>query len=92
MTIRRRGGGDWGGRISYRHAFDSPTPTGSSSVAESFDPRAHFFDPVRREYAQRISKTEGKIEMVEAMLVTGIVTLEFDASAVTLAKGGGGEA
>ena len=51
-------GGDWGGRVSYRYAFDAPTPSGSSGTAESFDPRAHFFDPVRREYAQRISRTD----------------------------------
>ena len=51
-------GGDWGGKISYRYAFDAATPSGASGTAESFDPRAHFFDPVRREYAQRISRSK----------------------------------
>ena len=54
MEYDNGSGGDWGGKISYRYAFDAPTPSGSSGTAESFDPRAHFFDPVRREYAQRI--------------------------------------
>ena len=78
-----RGGGDWGGRISYRHAFDAPTPTGSSTAADHFDPRAHFFDPVRREYAQRITVRAAPTLVVEVLDVgvsvsgTGTVSLVF---------------
>ena len=86
-----RGGGDWGGRISYRHQFGAPTPTGSSTAAESFDPRAHFFDPVRREYAQRISKTKPAESLVTATVVgslavtvAGRAILDFDTGETTV--------
>ena len=46
---------DVGGRISYRHEFGGiPAGTRTASTASSFDPRDYFFEPVRREYAQRI--------------------------------------
>ena len=45
---------DVGGRISYRHEFGG-IPSGTRTAgASSFDPRDYFFEPVRREYAQRI--------------------------------------
>ena len=47
---------DWGVDLSYTHRFGEATGTGSSATTEGFDPRAHFFDPVRREYAQRIDR------------------------------------
>ena len=80
---------NWGWKLAYRHRFDAATPTGSSTAAESFDPREHFFDPVRREYAQRIKvKKEPKNDVV-ATLVAGSATLKFatETTPVTLAKG-----
>ena len=50
--------GDWAGKVSYTHRFGAATPGGPATATEGFDPRAHFFDPVRREYAQRISKSK----------------------------------
>ena len=47
---------DWGVDLSYTHRFGEATGTGSSATTEGFDPRAHFFAPVRREYAQRIDR------------------------------------
>ena len=45
-----------GSILSYTHRFGEATATGSSAAEAGFDPRAHFFDPVRREYAQRIDR------------------------------------
>ena len=50
------GDGDWGGRVAYTHRFGTPTAGGESVTTDDFDPRSMFFDPVRREYAQRIKR------------------------------------
>ena len=49
---------DWGGAASYSYLLNAPEPA-AAAAAESgfFDPRAHFFDPVRREYSQRIVRS-----------------------------------
>ena len=86
---------NWGWKLAYRHRFDAATPTGSSTAAESFDPREHFFDPVRREYAQRIKVKKGgggttpdgtPILDVVATVVAGTASFAFDAGG----DGGGG--
>ena len=53
------GDGSWGGRITYKHDFGKGAESASSAQELTFDPRAHFFDAVRREYTQRIRKTTG---------------------------------
>ena len=47
--------GDIGGNFSYTHNIGEPFASAQS--AGTFDPRAHFFDAVRREYSQRIVNT-----------------------------------
>ena len=50
---------DVGGRVSYRHEFGGvPAGTRTASTSSSFDPRDYFFEPVRREYAQRIGLSD----------------------------------
>ena len=49
--------GSFGGNISYTHTFGETQQ--ESQRAGDFNPRAHFYDAVRREYSQRISRTEG---------------------------------
>ena len=46
--------GKFGGNISYTHHFGE-TSRGAQRAGE-FNPRAHFYDTVRREYSQRISR------------------------------------
>ena len=46
--------GKFGGNISYTHNFGE-TSRGAQRAGE-FNPRAHFYDSVRREYSQRISR------------------------------------
>ena len=85
-----KGDDDWGWKLAYRHRFDAAMPTGSSETEASFDPRERFFDPVRREYAQRIKKVAGPPEHdVVATLVAGSAELQFatETTPVTLAKG-----
>ena len=100
------GDGDWGGALAYRYRFDSAKPAGGATATTvAFSPRAHFFDPVRREYAQRISRVKdgGGGEMdkenwhggfsVTATVVGGTAgraTLEFEADGETVALTTGG--
>ena len=49
--------GKFGGNISYTHHFGEAGQ--SAQRAGDFNPRAHFYDSVRREYSQRISRTSG---------------------------------
>ena len=53
------GSADWGGAVSYSYLFGAPAPAAAAAAASGFDPRAHFFDPVRREYSQRIVRSGG---------------------------------
>ena len=53
------GSADWGGAVSYSYLFGAPAPAAAAAAASGFDPRAHFFDPVRREYSQRIVRSAG---------------------------------
>ena len=46
--------GKFGGNISYTHHFGETQQ--ESQRAGEFNPRAHFYDSVRREYSQRISR------------------------------------
>ena len=50
---------DWGGAVSYSYLFGAPAPSVAAAAASGFDPRAHFFDPARREYSQRIVRSAG---------------------------------
>ena len=49
--------GKFGGNISYTHNFGE-TSRGAQRAGE-FNPRAHFYDAVRREYSQRITRASG---------------------------------
>ena len=49
--------GKFGGNISYTHHFGE-TSRGAQRAGD-FNPRAHFYDSVRREYSQRISRASG---------------------------------
>ena len=51
------GSAEWGGAVSYSYLFGAPAA--AAAAASGFDPRAHFFDPVRREYSQRIVRSGG---------------------------------
>ena len=53
------GSADWGGAVSYSYLFGAPAPSVAAVAASGFDPRAHFFDPARREYSQRIVRSGG---------------------------------
>ena len=68
------GDGDWGWRLAYTHRFGTPTAGGESVTTDDFDPRSMFFDPVRREYAQRIRKVRvGTSAMVSVVFGNGSV-------------------
>ena len=94
------GDGDWGGRLAYRYRFGAATPAGGTAAGAAFDARAHFFDPVRREYAQRISRTREDPSKAAGTEILGVVatvvgdtagraTLEFDTGRrVSLVFGG----
>ena len=92
MTGRRGGDADWGVNLSYTHRFGEATATGSSAAEAGFDPRAHFFDPVRREYAQRIDRVTvsgGDGGDVRVTAVAGSGSLKREGmTAVILNKGG----
>ena len=53
------GSAEWGGAVSYSYLFGAPSPSSAVAAASGFDPRAHFFDPARREYSQRIVRSGG---------------------------------
>ena len=93
----RNGKTDWGGRVAYSYRFGDSSPTGESPAADTFDPRAHFFDRARREYAQRISRAEvpsgpsGPVgEQVSVYLVggTGSAFVRYSATEIALSPGG----
>ena len=71
--------GDIGGNLSYSREFGISAP--SAGRAPTFDPRAHFFDAVRREYSQRISRTEDSGNP----LVANLVSLSVQVSATVMA-------
>ncbi|MCH9705263.1 MAG: inverse autotransporter beta domain-containing protein, partial [Proteobacteria bacterium] len=48
---------DWGAKVSYKQKIGAPVEYESVRNELTFDARAHFFDPVRREYSQRIVKS-----------------------------------
>ncbi len=73
--------GDIGGRFSYAHDFGQPTP--GAARTGSFDPRAHFFDAVRREYSQRISRA-GETSPFGVNLTDAGVTVGIHAGRQTL--------
>ena len=70
--------GDIGGNLSYSREFGISAP--SAGRAPTFDPRAHFFDAVRREYSQRISRTEDSGNP----LVANLVSLSVQVSATVM--------
>ena len=91
----RNGKTDWGGRVAYSYRFGDSSPTGESPAADTFDPRAHFFDRARREYAQRISRAEvgprGPVgEQVSVYLVGegGSAVVRYSATEIALSSGG----
>ncbi|MCH9704530.1 MAG: inverse autotransporter beta domain-containing protein, partial [Proteobacteria bacterium] len=82
---------DWGGKISYSHKLGAPLDSSISAKPLTFDPREHFFDPVRREYNQRIERSGGGDSRQNIIFVvpensTGTVTLQaLQANGNTLA-------
>ena len=64
--------GKFGGNISYTHHFGETQQ--ESQRAGEFNPRAHFYDVVRREYSQRISRTSGGANGF--VIVTTAATIE----------------
>ena len=76
---------DWGGAVSYSYLFGAPAPAAAAAAASGFDPRAHFFDPVRREYSQRIVRSAGGGGQINYEWVAGTAYLSpVGADAVTL--------
>ncbi len=60
--------GDFGGSFSYSHTFGEASA--GAERADGFNPRLHFYDSVRREYSQRISRAGGGVSQFAAVLVT----------------------
>ncbi|MGI9338518.1 MAG: inverse autotransporter beta domain-containing protein, partial [Gammaproteobacteria bacterium] len=83
------GSGDFGGNIAFERNFGEPLRPAAN--AGTFDPRAHFFDLVRREYTQRITRTESS-NPLEFYLTTSQISLMVDAPAVAAVVGGEGVA
>ena len=86
------GGGEWGGNLTYSHRFGEATPTGgSASTGDGFDPRAHFFDLARREYAQRISRVTTRVTKgLSGELVTVVGPARITGGGVELTAAAGG--
>ena len=86
------GGGEWGGNLTYSHRFGEATPTGgSASTGDGFDPRAHFFDLARREYAQRISRVTTPVTKgLSGELVTVVGPARITGGGVELTAAAGG--
>ena len=61
--------GKFGGNISYTHHFGE-TQQGAQRAGE-FNPRAHFYDSVRREYSQRISRA-GNVANGALIVASGV--------------------
>ena len=72
------GSSDFGGKIAYRHVFNSPSQ-GLGRGKGEFDARDYLYTPVRREYAQRISRTRIS---VASPSVAGSVTVRAFSAAV----------
>ena len=62
------GSTDWGGAVSYSYLFGAPAPA-AAVAASGFDPRAHFFDPARREYSQRIVRSRCLGPLIRSQIV-----------------------
>ncbi|MCH9705384.1 MAG: inverse autotransporter beta domain-containing protein, partial [Proteobacteria bacterium] len=83
---------DWGAKFNYRHKIGAPTSHGSTANNLTFDAREHFFDPIRREYSQRIAKSAAGLNAGGEVFITvlvGAATVYFDneLDAVTLIAG-----
>lgn len=59
--------GDVGGELSYSRILGEAAPSARSFA--TFDPRGHFFDAVRREYGQRISRSAARFSQSPSMMV-----------------------
>ena len=78
---------DWGGAVLYSYLFDAPALSAAAAAASGFDPRAHFFDPVRREYSQRIVRSGGSGVLINYGWVAGtsyVSPVGADVAIVTL--------
>ena len=75
-----RDSGDFGGNIAFQRNFGEPLR--SAANAGVFDPRAHFYDVVRREYTQRITRTDQRGDPFGAFLITSQVSVYLRAPAV----------
>ena len=87
------GSADWGGAVSYSYLFGAPAPAAAAAAASGFDPRAHFFDPVRREYSQRIVRSGGGGDQINYGWVAGTAYLSpvgADVAIVTLTEAADG--
>ena len=83
------GSADWGGAVSYSYLFGAPAPAVAAAAASGFDPRAHFFDPARREYSQRIVRSGGGGDQINYGWVAGTSYLSpvgADVAIVTLTE------
>ena len=78
--------GKFGGNISYTHHFGE-TQQGAQRAGE-FNPRAHFYHVVRREYSQRISRASGNNNavIVNAAIDVGVFGGD-DFTALTITSG-----
>ena len=80
----QNGEGDWGGNVSYIYRFGNASPGGGSPTEPGFDPRAHFFDPVRREYAQRIRVARPRDDEQVLVTLMGDLAVINSGSPITL--------
>ena len=80
----QNGEGDWGGNVSYIYRFGNASPGGGSPTESGFDPRAHFFDPVRREYAQRIRVARPRDDEQVLVTLMGDLAVINSGSPITL--------
>ena len=80
------GSADWGGAVSYSYLFGAPAPSVAAAAASDFDPRAYFFDPVRREYSQRIVRNGGGIPLSYGWVAGTSYLSPVGAAAVTLTE------
>ncbi len=77
--VPEEGDSEWGGQVSYQFVPGEPP---ASSGSGPFDPQEHFFDPVRREYAQRISVPSGVVGLASVdILGSGILMVDLEGAA-----------
>ena len=66
------GSAEWGGAVSYSYLFGAPSPSSAVAAASGFDPRAHFFDPARREYSSASSAAVAAVVVAIRLITDGL--------------------